>query len=148
MTAIGGAVKTVEVERAAREFAAIIPEHEFSVAQIMSYIQRNWDSPAVAVRNSRKWVTQALKEKEDHCRESSSAGTVSSASSTAREAAEEGELKWLWKRRDAEVQHDIPRTKNRRDLSAAACITPSPSPCEDNHRHDTWEEDSPYLSSV
>ncbi|KAK8142439.1 hypothetical protein G3M48_008771 [Beauveria asiatica] len=114
----------------------------------MSYIQRNWDSPAVAVRNSRKWVTRALKEKEDHCRESSSAETVGSASSTAREAAEEGELKWLWKRRDAEVQHDIPRTKNSRDLPAAACITPSSSPFEDNYCYDTWEEDSPYLSSV
>lgn len=33
--------ETAEIKRAAREFAAIIPEREFSVAQITSYIQQN-----------------------------------------------------------------------------------------------------------
>lgn len=112
--------ETAAIERAARDFAAIVPEHEFSVAQIMSYIQQNWDSPATAVKNSRKWVKQALKEKFDHRKEGISGRTVNAVSPTAREALEKDDLDWLWVRSDAQVQTELPRTNNRRDLPAAA----------------------------
>ncbi|KAJ3494996.1 hypothetical protein NLG97_g3710 [Lecanicillium saksenae] len=127
--------ETVEIERAAREFATVIPEHEFSVAEIMAHIRENWESPAMAVKNSGEWVTQALREKEDRRNENITAGTAGSASPTAREAVEVEEPEWLWVSQDTQVQKDILRTKNHRNLPGAACSTPPPSPCEENHRH-------------
>ena len=43
--------QTVTVKRLARDVAGEIPEHTFSIAQIMSYILQNWDSPTSAPRN-------------------------------------------------------------------------------------------------
>ncbi|KAJ3499416.1 hypothetical protein NLG97_g350 [Lecanicillium saksenae] len=88
--------ESVAIERAAREFAAIVPECKFSVAEIIAHIREHWESPAMAVKNSGKWVTQALREKEDRRNENITAGTAGSASPTAREAVEVEEPEWLW----------------------------------------------------
>lgn len=103
--------ETMAIEQGAREFAAIIPEKTFSVAQIMSYIQQNWDSPTTALKNSREWVKHALQERENQCRDGNPRLLGGSVTSTAPEPAAESELEWLWVRNDAKLQNDIPRTR-------------------------------------
>lgn len=51
--------------RYATEFAALVPEFEFSSAQIMSYLLQYRDSPAVALQNAGEWVAQILRERAD-----------------------------------------------------------------------------------
>lgn len=53
-----------DVERQADAFAAKVPESKFSPAEIMAYLLRHWQSPAVAIENCVQWVDDLLKEKE------------------------------------------------------------------------------------
>ncbi|KAJ3494728.1 hypothetical protein NLG97_g3890 [Lecanicillium saksenae] len=186
---VGGAAplskaESVAIERAAHEFAAIVPEHKFTVAEIMAHIRQNWESPEMAVKDGPEWVKKVLMEKEDRFDKNISSGT----SPTAREAVEEkqrdcrrseispssnpsiskkeifsatkrkpasnrnkkkgwmvDEIEWLWVSQDTQVQNDIPRNKNRRNLPGAACSTPPPSPCEENHRDMAFEECFPCI---
>ncbi|KAM5354953.1 hypothetical protein ACJ41O_001599 [Fusarium nematophilum] len=52
-----------EVERQAKAFAAMVPESEFSPAEIMSYLLRHRRCPAAAIENCGQWVDNLLQEK-------------------------------------------------------------------------------------
>ncbi|RSL58675.1 hypothetical protein CEP51_014041 [Fusarium floridanum] len=52
-----------EVERQAKEFAAMVPESEFSPAEIMSYLLRHRRCPAAAIKNCGQWADNLLREK-------------------------------------------------------------------------------------
>ncbi|KAH6884968.1 P-loop containing nucleoside triphosphate hydrolase protein [Thelonectria olida] len=51
------------LERLADEFAAKVPEHEFSPAEILSFLVRYRDSPNSALDNVEEWVARTLQEK-------------------------------------------------------------------------------------
>jgi chaperone BCS1 len=53
-----------EIESQADEFAAKIPESEFSPAEIMSYLLPYRSCPAAAIENCGQWVDGLLKEKQ------------------------------------------------------------------------------------
>ncbi|KAH6869237.1 P-loop containing nucleoside triphosphate hydrolase protein [Thelonectria olida] len=51
------------VERLADEFAAKVPEHEFSPAEILSFLIQYRDSPGCALENIEEWVARTSQEK-------------------------------------------------------------------------------------
>lgn len=52
------------IKRLAEEFAAHIPEEEFSPAKILSFLLGHKHSPADAVNSAQEWVTKQKKGKE------------------------------------------------------------------------------------
>lgn len=52
-----------EVERQVDAFVTMIPESEFSPAEIMSYLLQYREFPAAAVENCGQWVQGLLREK-------------------------------------------------------------------------------------
>ncbi|KAH6869579.1 mitochondrial chaperone bcs1 [Thelonectria olida] len=51
------------VKRLADRFAAKVPEHEFSPAEILSFLIQYRDSPNCALDNVEEWVAHTLQEK-------------------------------------------------------------------------------------
>jgi chaperone BCS1 len=51
------------LERLADEFAVKVPEHEFSPAEILSFLVPYRDSPNCALDNVEEWVARTLQEK-------------------------------------------------------------------------------------
>ena len=62
--------------RCATEFAALIPEFEFSGAQITSYLLQYRGSPASALDNASKWVTRILRERADKYKKAASRASL------------------------------------------------------------------------
>ncbi|ATY59058.1 mitochondrial chaperone [Cordyceps militaris] len=62
--------------RCATEFAALIPEFEFSGAQITSYLLQYRGSPASALDNASKWVTRILRERADKYKKAASGASL------------------------------------------------------------------------
>jgi chaperone BCS1 len=112
--------ETLAVEGLAREFAAKIPEGKFSVAQIMSYIQQNWDSPTTALDNIGGWVKQALQDEEAKCSDDTSGLLVGPGAPSPVGEAAESEAQGLWMRSKPKEQTGLPRTRNYRVLPATA----------------------------
>ncbi|KAI7779240.1 hypothetical protein LA080_001088 [Diaporthe eres] len=54
---------TVEIEKLAEDFAAKIPAHEFSPAELQGYLLKNKRDAEGAVRGAEAWVVEARKEK-------------------------------------------------------------------------------------
>lgn len=54
---------TAEMEKLAEEFAAKIPAHEFSPAELQGYLLKNKRDAVGAVRGAEAWVVEARKEK-------------------------------------------------------------------------------------
>ncbi|KKY36754.1 putative mitochondrial chaperone bcs1 [Diaporthe ampelina] len=55
---------TAEIEKLAEDFAARIPAHEFSPAELQGYLMKNKRDAKGAVRGAEAWVVEARKEKE------------------------------------------------------------------------------------
>lgn len=54
------------VERLAREFAAVIPPHEFSPAELQGFLMKNKQDPARAVAGAGAWMVDARREKAEN----------------------------------------------------------------------------------
>jgi chaperone BCS1 len=52
-----------KIERQADVFAAVVPESEFSPAEIMAYLLRHWKSPATAIKHCDQWADDLLQER-------------------------------------------------------------------------------------
>ncbi|KAH8651726.1 P-loop containing nucleoside triphosphate hydrolase protein [Ilyonectria robusta] len=79
------------VERFADEFAAKVPEHEFSPAEILSFLVQYRDSPSCALENVEDWVARTLQEKR-----SKGAGSCDDAMSRRDKASANHEQHLLW----------------------------------------------------
>lgn len=79
------------VERFADEFAAKVPEHEFSPAEILSFLVQYRDSPSYALENVEDWVARTLQEKR-----SKEAGSGDDAMSRRDKASANHEQHLLW----------------------------------------------------
>lgn len=80
------------VERLADEFATKVPEHEFSPAEILSFLIQYRDSPSCALENVEDWVARTSQEKR-----SKKAGSCDDAMSRRENPSpHNGRFHWLW----------------------------------------------------
>ncbi|KAJ3498209.1 hypothetical protein NLG97_g1308 [Lecanicillium saksenae] len=119
-------VRADVLARCAAEFAALVPEFEFSSAQITSYLLQYRDSPAVALENAEEWVTRILRRRADNYTKVPSDMLWKSAPHASPEVLAESDEEGLRGRSMTRSEPCLRRTEKSYDLLRTRGVSPPP----------------------
>ncbi|OAA71710.1 bcs1 [Akanthomyces lecanii RCEF 1005] len=113
--------------RCATEFATLVPEFEFSGAQITSYLLQYRGSPAAALENASKWVKRILRERADKNKKAPSRASSGSEPVACPEAPAESDKEGPRGRSLRRSKNGLRRSKKSYDLLSSRWQANPPS---------------------
>ncbi|TQV90743.1 mitochondrial chaperone bcs1 [Cordyceps javanica] len=112
--------------RCATSFAALVPEYEFSGAQITSYLLQHRSSPAAALESAGEWVTRILRERADNYRKAPTDMSSKSPLDASPEVPAEIDEEGLRGRSRTRSEPRLRRTETSYNLLPTRGPSPSP----------------------